>query len=173
MAIETSEAAPVTEPKPTMPPTLRLYRRLCALPFGRWLFARLVCLKAPYFATIRPRIRELRPGLCQVSMRKRRAVQNHVGTVHAIANANLCELAGGMLMEVSIPTSMRWIPRGMTIEYLKKATSSVTATARLDKSAWSTENIGVPVSVTDAHGTEVVRAVITMYVSEREKTARK
>lgn len=152
------------------PRALELYRRLSAVPLGRWLFARLICLKAPYFSTIRPSFRELRPGLCQVSMRKRRAVQNHVGTVHAIANANLCELAGGMLMEVSIPTTMRWIPRGMTIEYLKRASSSVTATARLDKNAWNTENIGVPVSVTDAQGTEVVRAVITMYVSERKTT---
>lgn len=160
----TAEAAP----KVATPRALRLYRRLSAMPLGRWLFARLICLQAPYFSTIRPRFRELRPGLCQVSMRKRRAVQNHVGTVHAIANANLCELAGGMLMEVSIPTTMRWIPRGMTIEYLKKASTGVTATARLDKSAWDTENVGVPVSVTDARGTEVVRAVITMYVSERK-----
>lgn len=159
-------------PGSATPRALKLYRRLAALPFGRWLFARLICFKAPYFSTIKPRFRELRPGLCQVSMRKRRAVQNHVGSVHAIANANLCELAGGMLMEASIPTTMRWIPRGMTIEYLKRTSTDVTATARLDKSAWSTENVGVPVSVNDTQGNEVVRAVITMYVSERAKSAR-
>jgi acyl-coenzyme A thioesterase PaaI-like protein len=169
-AVSAREAAMSAEATSTgaTPDALKLYRRLAALPLGRWLFARLICMRAPYFATIRPRFRELRPGLCQVSMRKRRAVQNHVGSVHAIANANLCELAGGMLMEVSIPTTMRWIPRGMTIEYLKKASTSVTATARLDKNAWSTENVGVPVSVTDAQGNEVVRAVITMYVSEKK-----
>ena len=104
-------------------------------------------------------------------MRKRRAVQNHIGTVHAIAMANLCELAGGMLMEVTIPVTMRWIPRGMTIEYLRKAQGGVAATARLDKAQWQApENVGVPLTVTDSAGTEVVRAVITMYVSER-KTA--
>jgi uncharacterized protein (TIGR00369 family) len=150
------------------PRVLGMYRRMASLPFGRWLFARAICRNAPYFGTIKPRFLELRRGLCQVSMRKRRAVQNHIGTVHAIAMANLCELAGGMLMEASIPVTMRWIPRGMTIEYLKKAASGVTATARLDKQAWTTENVGVPVSVTDAQGTEVVRAVITMYVSERK-----
>jgi acyl-coenzyme A thioesterase PaaI-like protein len=96
-------------------------------------------------------------------------VQNHIGTVHAIAMANLCELAAGMLMEVTIPTTMRWIPRGMTIEYLRKAETSVAATARLDKSEWTqAEDVAVPVSVTDAKGTEVVRAVIAMYVSERK-----
>jgi acyl-coenzyme A thioesterase PaaI-like protein len=137
---------------------------------GRWLFARLVCFNAPYFASIKPRFIELRPGQCQVSLRKRRAVQNHIGTVHAIAMANLCELAAGMLMEVTIPTTMRWIPRGMTIEYLRKAESSVTAMARLDKIEWlETEDVAVPVSVSDAKGAEVVRAVIAMYVSERKR----
>jgi acyl-coenzyme A thioesterase PaaI-like protein len=139
-------------------------------PLGRWLFARLVCFNAPYFASIKPRFIELRPGQCQVSLRKRRAVQNHIGTVHAIAMANLCELAAGMLMEVTIPTTMRWIPRGMTIEYLRKAESSVTAMARLDKIEWlETEDVAVPVSVSDAKGAEVVRAVIAMYVSERKR----
>jgi len=167
IATET-QATPAAGSSASLPPVLRQYRRLSSLPFGKWLFAKLVCFNAPYFATIKPRFLELRPGLCQVSLRKRRAVHNHLKTVHAIAMANLCELAGGMLMEVSIPTSMRWIPRGMTIEYLKKAGTDVTATARLDKSSWSTGNVGVPVSVTDAQGVEVVRAVITMYVSDRK-----
>lgn len=154
---------------PSAPPLLRHYQRLARLPLGTWLFARLVCFSAPYFATIRPRFHELRPGLCRVSLKKRRAVLNHIRTVHAIAMANLCELAGGMLMEVTIPTTMRWIPRGMTIEYLRRAETGVSAMARLDKADWPhAGDVGVPVSVTDAQGAEVVRAVITMYVSERK-----
>ncbi len=156
---------------PQVPPVLRSFERLSRMPFGRWLFAHIVCFNAPYFATIKPRFHELRPGLCHVSLRKRRAVLNHIGTVHAIAMANLCELAGGMLMEVTVPTAMRWIPRGMTIEYLRKADTSVTGMARLDKSEWAqAEDVGVPVSVTDTHGAEVVRAVITMYVSEKKRS---
>jgi acyl-coenzyme A thioesterase PaaI-like protein len=149
-------------------PTLKAWHRFGASRFGRWLFARTVCRRAPYFATIRPTFHELRPAICRVSMRKRRAVQNHIGTVHALAMGNLCELAAGMCTEVTIPSTMRWIPRGMTIEYLRKAESGVTAVARLDKQEWlPAENIGVPVTVTDAAGTEVVRAVITMYVTAR------
>lgn len=154
---------------PQVPPVLHHYQRLARQPLGRWLFSRIVCFNAPYFATIKPRFHELRAGMCQVSLRKRRAVLNHIGTVHAIAMANLCELAGGMLMEVTIPTAMRWIPRGMTIEYLRKAETGVTATARLDKSEWpQTEDVAVPVSIADAHGNEVVRAVITMHVSQKK-----
>lgn len=149
-------------------PTLDKWRRLSHSAVGRWLFARMVGLRAPYFATIAPRFLELRPGLCRVSMPKRRRVENHLGTLHALAMGNLVELAAGMVTEVSIPAAMRWIPRGMTIEYLKKALTGVTATARLDKAAWSgAENVGVPVTVHDGEGTEVVRAVVTMYVAPR------
>jgi hypothetical protein len=102
-------------------------------------------------------------------MRKRRSVENHIRTVHALAMGNLCELAAGMVTEVTIPSTMRWLPRGMTIEYLRRAESDVTATARLTKTVWPghSENIAVPVSVIDVTGTEVVRAVITMYVSPK------
>lgn len=102
-------------------------------------------------------------------MRKRRSVENHIRSVHALAMGNLCELAAGMVTEVTIPSTMRWLPRGMTIEYLRRAESDVTATARLTKTGWPgrSENIGVPVTVVDATGTEVVRAVITMYVSPK------
>jgi acyl-coenzyme A thioesterase PaaI-like protein len=153
-------------------PVLRSWQKLAGSRLGRWLFARAVTRRAPYFATIKPRFVELQPALCKVWMPKRRKVTNHLGTVHALAMGNLCELAAGMVTEVSVPPTLRWIPRGMTIEYLRKAETGVTATARLDKSEWSdTQNIGVPVSVVDETGSEVVRAVITMYVSPRKAAA--
>jgi len=101
-------------------------------------------------------------------MRKRRRVENHIGTIHALAMGNLCELAAGVLMEAATPPNMRWIPKGMQIRYLAKAPTDVSATARIDPAAWSTaQDVIVPVSVTDTAGTEVVRADITMYVSPR------
>jgi len=151
-------------------PTLRAWMRAQRTAFGRWLFARTVSKRAPYFGTIKPRFLELQPKVCRVWMRKRRAVENHIGTVHALAMGNLCELAAGMCTEVTIPVGMRWIPRGMTIEYLAKAETDVTATARLDKTEWTgAENVAVPVTVTDSSGKEVVRAVISMYVSPRKE----
>jgi acyl-coenzyme A thioesterase PaaI-like protein len=157
----------ITKTAPTSP-VLRRWHKLSKSTLGRWLFARGVGRAAPYFKTITPRFVELGPALCRVQLRKRRAVENHIGSVHAIAMANLCELAAGMVTEVSLPPSMRWIPRGMTIEYLQPARSDVTATARLDRNEWSgAQNVGVPVTVVDHAGVEVVRAVITMYVSPR------
>jgi len=152
----------------TAGPTLRAWARARKSAFGRWWFARAVSRRAPYFGTIKPSFVDLEPRLCRVSMKKRRAVENHIGTVHALAMGNLCELAAGLCTEVTIPVGMRWIPRGMTIEYLAKAETGVMATARLDKTEWTgPENIGVPVTATDTSGKEVVRAVISMYVSPK------
>ncbi len=148
---------------------LRLYRRLAALPAGRWLFSQAVCFQAPYFGTISPRFVELGPGHCEVRMRKRRGVQNHLGTVHAIAMANLCELAAGTMTEVSVPPGMRWIPKGMTIEYLRKATTGLRAVCRLEQlpTAGVAADLPVTVNVLDEANEAVVRAVITMWVSPR------
>jgi len=151
---------------------LDAWQRLGHRALGRWLFARAVCWRAPYFATIRPHFHELRSGRCAVALKRRRAVLNHLGSVHAIAIANLCELAAGVLMEATLPATHRWIPRGMTIEYLTRAESDVLATARLDRNAWGgAENVGVPVTVADLAGRETVRAVISMYVSPRAAVA--
>ena len=77
----------------------------------------------------RPRITVLEPGRCEASIAHRRKVTNHIGTVHAIALCNLAEFAGGLMTDVSIPASMRWIPKGMTVEYLGKANGTMRAVA--------------------------------------------
>jgi hypothetical protein len=105
----------IATPQELSVPTL--WNTLSRLPGGKTLFTRAVCLKAPYFASIAPHIQELRPGHCEVHVKDRRSVRNHLGTVHAIAMCNMAELAGGMVTEVIIPADARWIPVGMTVEY--------------------------------------------------------
>ncbi|MEA5445694.1 hotdog fold domain-containing protein [Gammaproteobacteria bacterium AB-CW1] len=150
--------------------TLTTWRKLSRYPGGRWLFSRVVAHTAPYFATIRPRILELEPGLCRVRIRKRRRVQNHIGTVHAIAICNMAELAAGVMIEASLPPSHRWIPKGMTVDYLKKAATHLTATAELDPlpAFGEGEDVPIPVSVRDENGEEVVHATITMWVTPKK-----
>ncbi|MDX1500237.1 MAG: hotdog fold domain-containing protein [Woeseiaceae bacterium] len=151
------------------PSAHRAWQRLSGTAFGRWLFTRLVCFKAPYFGSIRPVFEILEPGRAAARMRKRRAVTNHIGTVHAIAMANLCELVAGTLTEVSIPQSMRWIPRGMQIDYLRKAPTDVRAEGRFPEiTEGEAQDVVVSVDVTDAGGNVVVHADITMYVSPRK-----
>lgn len=151
-----------------MSAALDAWTRLGRYGVGRWLFSRIVCWRAPYFASIRPRFIHLGDGRVEVRMKKRRSVTNHIGTVHAIAMANLCEIAAGTMMEALLPASMRWIPKGMTIHYLSKATGDVTARAAMPEivSGMSQDAV-VDASVFDQAGTVVVRADITMYVSPR------
>lgn len=147
-------------------PALRSWKALSGTAPGRWLFSRLVCLKAPYFGSISPVFDVLEPGRAVARIRKRRAVTNHIGTVHAIAMANLCELVAGTVTEVSVPRSMRWIPRSMTIEYLARAGSNLVGEALMPSICeGESQDIAVPVVVTDERGQCVVRAEITMYLS--------
>lgn len=151
-------------------PLLTLRDRLIRWPGGAWLFGCLVCRKAPYFASITPRITTLRAGHGEATMRHRRAVTNHLGTVHAIALCNLAELIGGLTTDVSIPASMRWIPKGMTVEYLKKAVGTMHATATPAVQAVASEvgyALPVDVVIRDPAGDAVFRAQIAMWVSPR------
>ena len=149
---------------------LATWNKLSGSAFGRWLFSRVVCFKAPYFGSIRPVFDVLEPGRASARMRKRRAVTNHIGTVHAIAMANLCEFVAGTMTEVSVPASMRWIPRGMQIHYLDKAKTNISATATFPEiKEGVAQDVVVPVVVTDNEGKVVVRADITMYVSPKSK----
>ncbi|MEN1958908.1 hotdog fold domain-containing protein [Luteimonas sp. MJ246] len=149
---------------------LDIHGRMARWPGGRWLFSKLVCLKAPYFASISPRIERLEPGCCEASLRHRRRVSNHIGSVHAIALCNLAELAGGLAIDTSLPPSMRWIPKGMDVEYLKKASGTMRAVAMpAAPVVEATAGYALPVGVTvsDASGEAVFRARIAMWVSPK------
>ena len=149
---------------------LSLYKKLTRYPAGHWLFTRAVCFKAPYFASIRPRFESLEPGRCSATMPHRRAVTNHIGTVHAIAMCNLAELTAGVMTDASIPKSMRWIPIGMSVDYLKKAEGTLRAVATpatpIVESA-SPYDLPVNVEVTNPAGEPVFRAKIAMRVSPK------
>jgi len=151
---------------------LSLYRRITRWPAGHWIFSRMVCLKAPYFATIAPRFVALEPGRCEVRIRDRRRVHNHIGTVHAIALCNLAELSAGVMTDVTIPAGMRWIPKGMNVEYLKKAAGTLHGVATPATAAHVSDEgheWPVDVQVTDTTGEAVFRARVMMWVAPRKR----
>jgi acyl-coenzyme A thioesterase PaaI-like protein len=149
---------------------LATYRRMQRWPLGGWLFSRAVCFRAPYFASISPRIEVLEAGRCEARIRDRRAVHNHIGTVHAIALCNLAELCGGVMTDASMPPDMRWIPKGMSVSYLKKAQGTLRGVATPEipiVSAPAGYDLPVNVDVLDAAGEKVFHARITMWLSPR------
>ncbi len=148
---------------------LTLYRQVSRLPQGRWVFSRLFTLKAPYFGTVRPRFVELRPNYAELTIRKRRSVHNHLGTVHVIAICNGLEAAMGALAEATVPSTRRWIPKGMEVAYTAKATSDITCIAETDPGQWTGTDPDVPVRVRGVRddGTVVVEGVIRLWVTDR------
>ncbi|MEO0337397.1 MAG: hotdog fold domain-containing protein, partial [Pseudomonadota bacterium] len=137
-----------------------MFSRLSGWPLGKYIFARLFCFKAPYFGTIKPIFYVVEPGKCVAKIKKRRAVLNHIGTVHAIAMCNLAEAVGGLCIEVTLPKHLRWIPRGMTVEYLKKAETELEGVCEIDADSLVVGDNKVEVGVFDKENQKVFRAVI-------------
>lgn len=151
--------------------TAEIFARFRRIPFGTRLFSRAVTWRAPYFASISPHFLDLRAGFCEVSIRDRRAVHNHLGTVNAIAMCAMCELAAGTMIDASLPKSLRWIPSGMTVRYVKKAQGDLVVRATLDSIPEDgfRGDVIVPARVRNAAGEIVMEADITMYVSPKRK----
>jgi acyl-coenzyme A thioesterase PaaI-like protein len=149
--------------------TYRMWKRVASQPGGSRLFSAAAMVRVPYFASIVPHVVRMEPGYAEVTVPKWFFVYNHLHTVHAIASCNAAEMAMGMLMEATVPTSHRWIPKAMNVQYLQKATTSLRATARIDPPDFGSASEGfelvVPVSVTDRNGIEVVHADITTWVT--------
>ncbi|ENV17784.1 hotdog fold domain-containing protein [Acinetobacter guillouiae] len=154
-----------------MSQTLKLWNRFKNKPAGKWTFSKLLCLKAPYFSSISPVFERLEANYAEIKIKKHRAVLNHIGTVHAIAMCNMAELAGGTMTDVTVPSTHRWIPKGMTVEYLKKAETDLIAIATPVESnfQWNQgSDYLVNVEVKDTQNNLVFKAVITMWVSAKK-----
>ena len=156
-----------------MSQVLTMWTKLSPLPLGKRVFSFAFSRKAPYFATVRPRFTVVEPNRAELVVPKRRAVHNHIGTLHAIALCNGLEAAMGALAEASIPADKRWIPKGMDVAYTAKATTDVTCTAETDPGQWTGDDPDVPVRVRGvrADGTVVVEGVIRLWVTRKEAAA--
>ena len=145
-----------------------LYNSISSDEGGKAKFAELVCQMAPYFSTIYPEVIELRPGYSEWSMKKRREVENHLSTVHAIAVCNLCEITAGLCMEASIPENKRWIPTGLNIKYLHKAKTDLRAICVLENVDWANEqDLDLEVVVLDTDNKEVAIAIVPMRIGDK------
>jgi acyl-coenzyme A thioesterase PaaI-like protein len=111
---------------------LTLWKRLRPLPLGRWIFMRLLARMVPYSDSVHPRITELAPGFVRIEMKDRHSLRNHLGSIHAIAIANLGELASGLAMTTVLPPHIRGIVTNLNVDYLKKARGLLTVEASGD-----------------------------------------
>lgn len=139
---------------------------LRGLPGGPRLFSALLGAAIPYTGSIGAEIITLERGFAQVRLRERRAIRNHLKSIHAVALVNLAELTGNLALAYSLPDDARFIVTSLSIEYLKKARGVVHATCRCEPpSSSERREYELLVSIQDESGTRLANAVLKTLVS--------
>ncbi len=100
------------------------------VPLGAYLFRKLLAKIVPYTGTIDADVKVLEPGVCIVELRDKPMIQNHLRSIHAMALANLGEIATGLCVLKSVSSHLKGILAGFEIEYFKKARGLLTAESR-------------------------------------------
>jgi acyl-coenzyme A thioesterase PaaI-like protein len=138
------------------------------LPGGTWLFSHAIGHFIPYSGSIRPHVLELRPGFARIRIQDRRAVRNHLRSVHAIALMNLAELTTGLALSFGLPDDARAILAGLSIEFTKKSRGPIESTVDCGVPD-SSERKEHPIESTlrDASGDIVARATARWLVAPR------
>lgn len=109
--------------------------------FGRWVFSLLLGFFVPYSGSVSPSVVEISAGSSIVELNDRWFIRNHLRSIHAIALANLAELASGLAMLSALPTNTRGIVKSINIEYLKKARGKIRAKGNAKPPSIITDNI--------------------------------
>jgi len=136
-----------------------LWRRLAPLPGGKAVFSWLLGRMTPYSGTIGARVETLEPGFCRVALRDRRRVRNHLASVHAMALANVAEMASGLAVLTGLAPGVQGIVTGFSISYQKKARGHLIAECRVTGLEVTAEREQeATVTVCDAAGDVVARA---------------
>lgn len=145
------------------------WRRVEQSAFGRWLFSLALGRAVPYTGSIRPTVLELAPGRARVAMRDRRAVRNHLRSIHAVALVNLGEVTSGLALLAGLPDDARGIVRGLSIEYRKKARGRLVATCECAAPTSSEKrDCTVEASLADSEGDVVAVVRVAWRVGPRE-----
>lgn len=109
-------------------------------------------------------------------MPNRKAVQNHIGSVHAAAVALLAETASGAVLGMNVPDDRVPLLKNMQLEYSRRAQGDLRAEATLDAAARDRilreekGEIIVPVKVTDDSGQQPVQCrMLWAWVSKQRR----
>jgi len=134
------------------------------------IFGRVV----PLVGTAGLRYEELTPERVVVSIRNRRAVQNHIKGVHAAGMALLAETATGFAVGMNLPDDKLPLIKSLKVDYVKRTKGDMRAVATLTKEqihlirTTPKGEVLVPVLVTDESGEEPIRCeMLWAWVSKK------
>jgi acyl-coenzyme A thioesterase PaaI-like protein len=146
----------------------KAWASLSPKPGGKALFSMLFGTLVPYSGSIKPEIVELRPGYAKMRMRDRKAVRNHLNSVHAIALMNLAEATSGLAMNFGLPENARAIVTKLEIEYLKKARGTLTSECSCGvQEVTEDREVQIVADISNEAGEVVARAIATWRVGPR------
>ena len=136
-----------------------LWDRVSPLPGGPRIFSFLRGRLVPSPGSFGPGFGELAATGARIELRDRRAVRNHLRSIHAIALANLAELTTGLPLAYAVMPAGRTILVSLSVDFLRKARGTLVATSSfVAPDASRDAEIEIPVEVRDAGGEVVVRA---------------
>jgi acyl-coenzyme A thioesterase PaaI-like protein len=141
------------------------WQRARRLPGGRKLFSRALGLAIPYTGSMGAEVVALEPGYAKVQLDDRRAVRNHLKSIHAIALCNLGELTGNLALVASLPDDARFIVTKLTVEFKKKARGRIVAECRCEPpTSAERREYELQVELRNASGELVSSVVLTTLV---------
>ena len=116
----------------------------------------------PFVATAGLKIETLEERKLVVSIENIKKVQNHIGSVHAVASALLAETATGLVVGMNVHDGAIPLMKSMKIDYVRRAQGNLKAVAELSEAEaqrLQTDEKGdliVPVRVTDETDQETI-----------------
>lgn len=117
-----------------------------------------------FFGTAGLRFTTIEPDRAVVALKNIKAVQNHLGTPHAMAMGLLVESVTGALVGLNVPDHCVPVIKHAGIDYLKRAKGDLVAEARLTAEqidlmhSQDKGEIDVAVTLTDSEGKEPIFA---------------
>jgi acyl-coenzyme A thioesterase PaaI-like protein len=115
-----------------------------------------------YTGTTGIKVEELTTSRSVVTLTNKKSVQNHIGSVHAVASILIAESATGYLIGMNISDDCVPVIKTIKADYVKRAKGNMRAEASLTDEQIkliTSSNKGettVPVTVTDADGKEPI-----------------
>lgn len=112
----------------------------------------------PFTGTAGIRVEVLESSRCVISLPNKRRVQNHIGSVHAVASLLIAESATGFLVGLNLPGDKVPVIKTVHAEYTRRASGDMRVEAHLtaeQQERLRTEEKGdTPVAVTIWDGDE-------------------